>query len=256
MKVWPKPTIQNLPDQVAQTILQLIASGELRPGNRLPSQRDLAETMGVGLAVIREAVQRLAALNIVEASHGSGTVISPFRWTPLIYDPTLFTMAAQQIGMRELWETRRLLEGQVIRLAVERATPADLDAMQAVLLRADPLPANYAASQMLNREFHLTLAHAAHNAVLEDLLAPLLEVRTQGAEHRFTREHCRRKWAAHQGMYDAVAARDLDAADVAIAVHFEVGTVALTAGEVQRRTVAATRRRNSVVKRRRQGATL
>ena len=123
MKVWPKPTIQNLPDQVAHTILQLIASGELRPGNRLPSQRDLAETMGVGLAVIREAVQRLAALNIVEASHGSGTIIRPFRWTPLIYDPTLFTMAAQQIGMRELWETRRLLEGQVIRLAVERATP-------------------------------------------------------------------------------------------------------------------------------------
>jgi GntR family transcriptional regulator, transcriptional repressor for pyruvate dehydrogenase complex len=250
-KTWPKPTVQNLPDQVARAILQRIATGELRPGNRLPAQRELAETMGVGLAVIREAAQRLEALNIVEASHGSGTVIRPFSWMPLIYDPTLFALAVQRIGVRELWETRRLLEGQVIRLAVQRATQADLDAMHAVLERADPLPANYAASQTLNREFHLALAHAAHNAVLEDLVAPLLAVRTQGAEHRFTREHCRLKWAAHTAIFDAVVARDLDAADRAIIAHFEVGTIALTEVEIRRRQIAAKPRRGSAVTRRR-----
>ena len=151
-KAWPSPVVHSLPDQVAQAILQRIATGELLPGHRLPSQRDLAQSMGVGLAVIREAVQRLGALNIVEATHGSGTVVRPFRWIPLIYDPSLFLMAVQHIGVRDLWEARRLLEGQIVRLAAERATEANLTAMRAVLARANPLPGDYDSSQALNRE--------------------------------------------------------------------------------------------------------
>jgi GntR family transcriptional repressor for pyruvate dehydrogenase complex len=236
-KAWPSPTVQTLPDQVAQTILQRIATGELAPGHRLPSQRDLAQSMGVGLAVIREAVQRLAALNVVEASHGSGTVIRPFRWMPLIYDPTLFHLAMQRIGIRDLWEARRLLEGQIIRLAAERATRADLAAMRAILARADPLPADYEASQALNHEFHLALARAGQNAVLEDLLAPLLDVRTEGAAHRFSRETCRQTWEAHRVIYDAVAAGSLADADRAIQRHFEIGPIALQEVDARGRAV-------------------
>src|SRR5579885_3051357 len=242
-KTWPKPTVQSLPDQVTQTILARIAAGELRPGHRLPAQRELAESMGVGLAVIREAMQRLEALNVVEASHGSGTVIRPFRWMPLIYSPALFVLAMQRIGIRDLWETRRLLEGQVIRLAVERATRANLDAMRAILERAEPLPENYERSQGLNREFHLALARSTQNAVLEDLIAPLLDVHTQGVAHRFTQDHCRLTWDAHQAIYDAVAARDAVAADRAIAAHFEVGPIALAEIEARSREMGAPRRR-------------
>lgn len=226
-KSWPNPVVQTLPDQVAHAILGRIAAGELAPGHRLPAQRALARSMGVGLAVIREAVQRLVALNVVEATHGSGTVIRPFRWMPLIYDPTLFHLAVQRIGVRDLWEARRILEGQVIRLAAERATTANLAAMQAVLKRADPLPIDYPASQALNREFHLALAKAAQNTVIEDLVAPLLDVRFEGAAHHFSREHCRKTWKAHRQIYKAVAAHDLAAADRAIAYHFQIGPIAL-----------------------------
>lgn len=242
-KAWPSPVVQTLPDQVAQMILARIAAGELAPGHRLPSQRELAQSMGVGLAVIREAVQRLAALNVVEASHGSGTVVRPFRWMPLIYDPALFHLAMQRIGIRDLWEARRLLEGQITRLAAERATRADLAAMRAVLARAVPLPADYGASQALNREFHLALAHAGQNAVLEDLLAPLLDVRTEGADHRFTRDTCAKTWTAHRAIYDAVAARDADAADRAIQAHFGIGPIALDEVDARGRAVLAGRRR-------------
>lgn len=226
-KAWPKPVVQTLPDFVAQAILQRIATGDLEPGQRLPAQRDLAQSMGVGLAVVREAVQRLQALNIVEATHGSGTVVRPFRWIPLIYDPSLFLMAVQRIGVRDLWESRRLIEGQIARLAAERATDANLAAIRAVLDRADPLPADYAASQALNREFHLAVARAAQNVVLEDLLAPLLDVRVEGAEHRFDRKHCRATWEAHERIYEALAARSAQRAETAIKRHFEVGPIAL-----------------------------
>jgi len=242
-KSWPTPVTQTLPDQVAQTILQRIASGELLPGNRLPSQRDLAQSMGVGLAVIREAVQRLQALNVVEASHGSGTVIRPFRWSPLIYDPALFLLAVERVGVRDLWEARRLIEGQIVRLAAQRATKADLAAIRAVLDRADPLPPDFATSQALNREFHLALARAGQNAVLEDLLAPLLDVKTDGLEHRFTREHCRLTWVAHEAIYAAVAAHDVRAADRSIERHFTVGPIALEEIEAQSRATRAARAR-------------
>lgn len=234
-KAWPNPVVQTLPDQVAQTILRRIATGKLRPGNRLPSQRDLAQSMGVGLAVIREAVQRLQALNIVEATHGSGTVIRPFRWMPLIYEPSYFLLAAQSIGVRELWEARRLIEGQIIRLAAQRATPRDLAAMRAALDRADPLPPDYEASQILNREFHLALARAAQNAVFEDLVAPLLELRVEGVSHRFTPTQCRRTWEAHERIYRAVARGSLRAADQAIEHHFKVGPIALDEIKVRSR---------------------
>ena len=142
---WPSPTVQTLPDQVAEAILQRIATGELQPGHRLPAQRELAQSMGVGLAVIREAVQRLATLNIVEAAHGSGTIIRPFRWLPLLYDKSLFHLAMQRIGIRDLWEARRLLEGQIIRLAAQRRTELDLERMRDVLDAAKPLPETYGA---------------------------------------------------------------------------------------------------------------
>lgn len=237
---WPKPTVQALPDQVGHTILQRIATGELQPGQRLPSQRGLAQSLGVGLAVVREAVQRLEALNILETTHGRGTVVLPFRWIPLIYDPSLFLMAVQRIGVRDLWETRQLIEGQIIRLAAQRATEVNLATMREILARAEPLPTSYAASQMLNREFHLAVAGAAQNVVLEDILAPLLNIQFEGAEHRFTAEHCRTAWQAHWRVYEAVAAHDVTLADRAIEHHFQVGPIALAEIEaLSRRTHAA-----------------
>jgi GntR family transcriptional repressor for pyruvate dehydrogenase complex len=159
-QIWPKPVAQSLPDQVAELIVQRIATGELSAGHRLPSQRQLAQSMGVGLAVVREAVKRLEALSILGATHGSGTVVRPFRWMPLLYDPSLFLLAVKRIGIRDLWETRRILEGQIARLAAERATQENLNEIRAVLDRAIPLPLDYAVSQVLNREFHIAVARA------------------------------------------------------------------------------------------------
>jgi GntR family transcriptional repressor for pyruvate dehydrogenase complex len=224
---WPKPTVQALPDQIGHTILQRIALGELRPGQRLPSQRHLAQSLGVGLAVVREAVQRLEALNVLETSHGRGTMVLPFRWIPLIYDPSLFLIAVQRIGVRDLWETRRLIEGQIARLAAERASETNLSAMREVLLQADPLPATYRESRILNREFHLAIAAAAQNSALQDLLAPLLDVEFEGAERRFTKKHCHDAWRAHWRIYKAIAAHDVGLAYRAIEHHFQVGPIAL-----------------------------
>ena len=228
-QIWPKPVAQSLPDQVAELIVQRIATGELSAGHRLPSQRRLAQSMGVGLAVVREAVKRLEALSILGATHGSGTVVRPFRWMPLLYDPSLFLLAVKRIGIRDLWETRRLLEGQIVRLAAERATEENLKEIRAVLERAIPLPLDYSVSQVLNREFHIAVARASQNAVLIDLLTPLLDVRIDGIDHHFTEDMSRRTWAAHEAIHAAIAARDVAAAEQAMREHFTVGPIAVEA---------------------------
>ncbi|HVX98696.1 MAG TPA: FadR/GntR family transcriptional regulator [Pseudorhodoplanes sp.] len=224
---FPKPSAQSLPDQVAALIMQRIASGELASGHKLPSQRQLARSMGVGLAVVREAVKRLEALNVLGATHGSGTVVRPFRWMPLIYDQSLFTLAMKRIGIRDLWETRRLLEGQIVRLAAERAREENLVEIRAVLDRAKPLPLDYDVSSDLNREFHIAVAKASQNSVLIDLLTPLVDIHFQGIAHHFTEDVCRRTWEAHAAIYRAIARHDVAAAERAMRDHFTIGPIAV-----------------------------
>jgi GntR family transcriptional regulator, transcriptional repressor for pyruvate dehydrogenase complex len=228
-KIWPKPVSQSLPDQVAELIVQRIANGDLAVGHRLPSQRSLAQSMGVGLAVVREAVKRLEALHILGATHGSGTVVRPFRWMPLLYDPSLFLLAVKRIGIRDLWETRRLLEVQIARLAAERATAENLTEIRAALDRALPRPTDYAASQDLNRDFHIAVARASQNAVLIDLLSPLVDVHIDGISHHFTEDMSRRTWEAHEAIYEAVARHDVAGAEEAMHAHFKVGPIAVEA---------------------------
>ena len=226
-ELFPKPVAQSLPNQVAALIMQRVASGELASGHKLPSQRQLAQSMGVGLAVVREAVKRLEALNVLDATHGSGTVVRPFQWMPLIYDQSLFTLAMKRIGIRDLWETRRLLEAQIARLAAERARKENLAEIRAVLERAKPLPLDYEASSVLNREFHIAVAKAAHNSVLIDLLTPLVDVHFQGIAHHFTEDVSQRTWEAHSTIYHAIARKDVAGAETAMRDHFTVGPIAV-----------------------------
>lgn len=245
---FPKPVAQSLPDQVAELIMQRIATGELASGHKLQSQRHLAQSMGVGLAVVREAVKRLEALNILGATHGSGTVVRSFRWMPLLYDPSLFLLAMKRIGIRDLWETRRLLEGQIVRLAAERATKSDLADIRAILDRASPLPFDYDESSALNREFHIAVAKASQNSVLIDLLTPLVDVHFQGIAHHFTEEMCRRTWDAHEAIYRAIASRDVVAAEESMRDHFTVGPIAVETDTTDGPVLARSRKRKKIVK--------
>jgi GntR family transcriptional repressor for pyruvate dehydrogenase complex len=218
---WSRPSVQTLSDHVAKAILGRIASGALKAGDRLPSQRDLAQTFEVGMSVVREAIQRLQALHVVDAEHGSGTTIRPFHWLPLIYDPSLVGMAVKHIGIADLWEARRLLEGQIVHLAAARATEENLAEIHAVLDQAERCPPDYEAHFALNRDFHLAIARAARNVVLFDLVAPLLKLRVEGEGDRRDIARAIESWSAHRLLYDALESRDPAAVERAILNHFE-----------------------------------
>jgi GntR family transcriptional repressor for pyruvate dehydrogenase complex len=222
-----EPSVETLPEQVAKSILGRIASGELRPGDQLPPHRELARLFDVGLSVVREAIQRLEVLKILETRQGIGTVVRPFQWMQLIYDPDLFMVGHDLIKAEEFWEARHAIERETIRLAVLRATAADLAAMAEVLEAAVPDPTDHDVHMGLNRAFHLAIARASGNGVLVDILAPLLDVRLPWAARNFSTIRAQEAWAVHRQMYRAIVAGDVQAAFSAIEAHAEVGSTLL-----------------------------
>lgn len=223
--MWPKPTFLSLPDQVTKAILSQIISGRLKSDDALPPQRELARSMNVALSVIREAIQRLEALGVVRARRGMGTFVQPLNWVKVMSDESLLRAAFDGLIGTELWETRHVIEREIVRLATMRRTPESLAVIEEVLLRAEPPPVDYQRNLELNREFHLAVAKAAGNAVLEDFLAPLLGLPLIGVAETFDEARSQRVWEAHRLIYDAISVGDVAAAEAAMDAHLKIGPV-------------------------------
>jgi GntR family transcriptional repressor for pyruvate dehydrogenase complex len=216
---WPKPVARTLADQVVEMLLTQIAADRLRPGTALPGQRELAKELGVGLAVLREAIQRLQSLRVLKAYHGRGTIVQGIKWNQLIFEPSLGVLALESQMLNQLWEARYAIEKETVRLAAARAAAEDLAVMRQVLDGAVPDPVEYSENRRLNRAFHLALARASKNEVLVDLLAPLLDIELSAMRTVFDAEVSRETWEVHRAIYAAVAAGDVAAAVAAMAQH-------------------------------------
>jgi GntR family transcriptional repressor for pyruvate dehydrogenase complex len=219
------PSITNpiskatLADQVAERILTLVTDGTLVPGSSLPSQRDLAQQFRVSLAAVREAVQRLQSLGVIKTQHGSGMVVCDISWKQVMLEPSLVLVALEGNAMRHLWEARHALEIEVARLASLRATETDLAAIRGVLDEAGEFLETAAENQRLNRKFHLALAAAAKNPVIEDLLSGLLDMDFSAIRKFYTEASGRESWELHRNIFNAISSRDPHAAEQAMEAH-------------------------------------
>lgn len=162
----PRSTIT---DQIVERITAFILDERLRPGDKLPSERDLMVRLGVGRSSLREAIKTLSAIGIVVVQIGDGMYVGsgqsailtkPLSWGLLIGDHTV----------REVVEARYLVETELCALAAERATDEDLAEISARLdaMRAGRDDAD--AFTQADQEFHLAIAKAARNGVLYHVL--------------------------------------------------------------------------------------
>lgn len=216
---WAKPVVRTLADQIADTILEQIVRGQFRPGEALPSQRELARQLGVGLAVVREAIQRLQTLRILSTRQGRGTIIEPVGWTQLMFEPALGILALERHALEQIWEARSGIEKEVARLAAERANEADLAVIRQILEEAGDGLETFDENQRLNRDFHGAVAAASKNRVLSEMLEPLLAIDLGTHRKLYTIEISKQSWLSHRRIYEAIAARDQDAVAEAVADH-------------------------------------
>lgn len=158
---------KKLAETVAEQLLEAIE--DLPPGTRVPSERELTESLDVGRSTVREALKGLALLGVVEIRHGQGVFVA--ERPPAEGEPHPLTSALARGVTRDLLEARRIIEVEIARLAAERRTDEDLASFEEVL--AEHAAALERGDQPVHEasQFHVVLARVCHNDVLEGVFA-------------------------------------------------------------------------------------
>ncbi|WP_433088711.1 FadR/GntR family transcriptional regulator [Dactylosporangium sp. CA-052675] len=204
---------------VATSLLDLFTGGSLEPGTRLPPERQLAATLGVGRSAVREALAALEILGIVEVRAGAGTFLRGST-SELLPQSLSWGMLIGRRSTEDLVELRGALEIYAARLAAERMSPQSVARLGAHLERMRSSRADVAAFVEADQRFHQELADATGNATLVDLLRiirSLLRVWVDRAVHE--PEQIDLAIAEHVAVHDAIVAGNGDAAASAMAVH-------------------------------------
>jgi GntR family transcriptional repressor for pyruvate dehydrogenase complex len=153
-------------------LLEFMQTSKLRPGDRLPTELELGEALGVGRSSMREAIGALVSYGLLLRRAGDGTYLTS-TLADLVVRPLKLRLMLSADAVRESFEARRLLEGELAALAAQRAAEADLEQIELSLAdmrvnRQDP-----EASCDADLSFHLAIAHAAKNGVLSGVLQHL-----------------------------------------------------------------------------------
>lgn len=219
------PTQRSLDKQIVAYIRQLIEVGELRAGDRLPAERELAARLGVSRTVLREALHTLAAFGLVELQHGRGVFVAAGSAQAATQRLAL-SMTSDEVAPRlhDLFEVRRTLEGAAAEWAAERATPEQIADMRANLLEGLSLHQKQridaAMAGVLDARFHAALAAATNNRVLMSLMAALVDELAIARERSLAIPgRSLRSLHQHEVMVMAIEERDAPAARRAMLEH-------------------------------------
>ena len=136
------------------------------PGSKLPSEKELCQTMGVSRVSIREGIQHLVSLGILETRHGEGTFVRELESGQVHFNALIPLLVLDDINILEVLEYRRIVEKGAAALAAERATDQDLTEMEAVYGQMVQVRDDVAEFSRADLEFHLVLAKATRNPVI------------------------------------------------------------------------------------------
>jgi DNA-binding FadR family transcriptional regulator len=167
----------KLAESVAQQLLGEIRSGRLQPGTRMPSERELMSALGVGRSTIREAMNGLAMLGVIDIRHGQGAFVrDPDAGAAM---PRGIAAALSRGVTRDLFEARKLVEVHVARLAAERRTDADLSEIADALADHERAIETGEPAVEPSVRFHVRIGEAAHSEVLSSFVSSFAEVMTE-----------------------------------------------------------------------------
>jgi DNA-binding FadR family transcriptional regulator len=213
---------RRLYQAVADQIAQMIRADEYRPGDRLPTERDLVRQLGVSRPVIREAMIALEIGGLVEVRGGSGVYVCSRPAPP---SPSGDNAAPPEASPFDLFAARLAVEGEVAAVAAENATQADLTEMEAAIEQMRLAARTGRSTKPANERFHLALAAAAKNPVLLKVMHLIWdEMPKRGpiwAKLDARRLMRPTRVTEHEVILRAVAARDPDRARAATRAHLQ-----------------------------------
>jgi GntR family transcriptional repressor for pyruvate dehydrogenase complex len=211
----------KLYEEVASRIRDLIADGELSPGQALPSERKLADQFKVGRAVIREAIRQLEVSGLVESRHGGGNYVREITVEHLVA-PIASVLNGMSHLREELMDARLFFEPQIARAAAARATPEDLRLLEDIISRQEVSTVNGESGAEEDAEFHDLLARATHNTVVERVME-VIDNLLEDSRARYFRsvERSEASLEGNRRILEAVRRHDQEAAQKAMVDHLE-----------------------------------
>lgn len=167
---------KRLYEEIAEQIQQLISGGELKPGDKLLSERELADRLQVSRVSVREAIRSLEMLGFIEIRHGEGTFVRDTTANEVIRPLAMF-LAMERGSLLDMFEVRRIFETATAGLAAERASEDEveqigllLEKMKDRILHGDP-----ETGEAFDAAYHYAVAEATHNNLLIKLLRTVHE---------------------------------------------------------------------------------
>ncbi len=213
-----KSESKRLYEQVAEALAARIAAGEPKVGERLPSERDLAQTFGVSRPTVREAVIALELDGLVEVKMGSGVYVRAKR-------PTGGKAGETDIGPFELLEARRAVEGEACAMAALRMTSETIAQLRALVDEMEDENArDVVMSEDADRRFHMAIVEATQNSAMIQAVRGLWDARSRSPQHQFLSQKVRAAGVKprineHAAIVEALNMRDPSAARAAMRDH-------------------------------------
>ena len=203
-------------EMVVRRIESLVRSGDLSRGSRLPSEPRLAEMLQVSRASLREALKGMVFIGLLKARPGDGTYLQP-SLTSMATRHLQWMLLLKEIKYLELYELREILEPAAAALAARRATPDDLEQMQAALNGMKLSMTEREAFIHYEMEFHNAITRASKNGAMQSTMQMMYGALTEGRHRvlplvRDIAQHC----ARHELMFHLIAKRDATGARRAV----------------------------------------
>jgi GntR family transcriptional regulator, transcriptional repressor for pyruvate dehydrogenase complex len=219
----------RLYEQLVERLLALVHELDLKPGDRLPPERELATDLGVSRASVRQALVVLEVQGLVEVRHGEGAILRESRPDSAV----LSAVAAHRRRLPEVIEAREALEVQLAALAARRRSQDDLDRIDHALTTMEDEIERGERGLNGDELFHTAVTAAARSGLLADLMGEIsAAIRESRVESLSQPARPRQSLASHRAIAEAIRAGDPEAAATAMREHIRlVSDVALLRDE-------------------------
>jgi GntR family transcriptional regulator, transcriptional repressor for pyruvate dehydrogenase complex len=208
---------EALYNRIAEQILSLVKARKLQPGDKLPSERELAQMMQVSRPSLRQALGILASMNVVDIRHGDGTYITSLE-TELLIERMDFVFSLDDSTYLQLIQARKVIEVGTASLAAQHITDEQITALEQCLAASQTDFGNFAAYDV---SFHELIAEAANNPILTRFVKSISQLALASRSRTTTHSGTERAILAHQAILDALKARDPRGASAAMLRHLE-----------------------------------
>jgi GntR family transcriptional regulator, transcriptional repressor for pyruvate dehydrogenase complex len=206
-------------EQVLKQLQEQIVTGRLKPGDKLPPERELAQRFKVSRSSVRDAIQALQVMRLVRSRQGGGTAVCEISADTLA-SPLSQALAGRQGLIAELIEARKIIEPPLAARAAVNATEEEIERLEEILCRQEEKTRRSEPVLEEDSDFHYTIALAARNSVVRrmvDLLMDLL--RASRSRNMQIPGRLARSLAGHRRVLAAIRSRDPRAARAAMLRH-------------------------------------